>query len=181
MKITYLFTALSIFYPGGKIFSQDIFISKDTTINNTWTILPGTILKFGSKGHISGKGTIRGGIIDASLGQWIFDTTLTITPEGTYGKDFSAKWFGAGSVKDNSAALQKGINTVLANIETLRNFFIPKGVYNFSKSLTIASVYKGQYVGSTHTYLWRNFFLGLLQRHYFKIHSHRWVCHWPAA
>ncbi len=31
-------------------------------------------------------------------------------------------------VKDNSNALQKGINTVLANSTTLRNFFIPKGI-----------------------------------------------------
>jgi hypothetical protein len=51
--------------------------------------------------------------------------------------------------KDNSSALQKGINTVLSNQETLRNFFIPKGVYEFSRSLTISSVYKGQYVGTT--------------------------------
>ena len=149
MKTTLLLFAIAIIYPVAKTFSQDLFISKDTTVNNTWTIPAGSILKFGSKGHISGTGTIRGGIIDASLGQWIFDTTLTIIPEGTYGKDFSAKWFGAGRVKDNSAALQKGINTVLANGETLRNFYIPKGTYNFSKPLIIANVYKGQYTGST--------------------------------
>lgn len=149
MKTTLLLFAIAIIYPVAKTFSQDLFISKDTTVNNTWTIPAGSILKFGSKGHISGTGTIRGGIIDASLGQWIFDTTLTIIPEGTYGKDFSAKWFGAGRVKDNSTALQKGINTVLANGETLRNFYIPKGTYNFSKPLIIANVYKGQYTGST--------------------------------
>lgn len=149
MKASHLIFTLIFFSPFCKIFSQDLFINKDTTINNTWTLAPGTILKFGGKGHISGKGTIKGGIIDASLGQWIFDTTLTLFPEGTYGKDFSAKWFGAGRVKDNSAALQKGINTVLANIETLRNFFIPKGVYNYSKPLTIFSMYKGNYVGAT--------------------------------
>ncbi|MDN3656919.1 hypothetical protein QWZ08_14825 [Ferruginibacter paludis] len=130
-------------------FSQDIFINKDTLINNTWKIPSGAIIKFGSKGHISGTGTIRGGIIDASLEQWIFDTTLTIIPEGTYGKDFSAKWFGAGRVKDNSNALQKGINTVLANNETLRNFYIPKGTYNYGTPLIIANTYKGQYSGST--------------------------------
>ena len=93
--------------------AQDIYIVKDTIVNNTWTIPAGAILKFGSKGHISGKGTIRGGIIDAPITQWIFDTTLTIQPDGTYGKDFSARWFGAGRFKDNSNALQKSINTVL--------------------------------------------------------------------
>ena len=133
--------------PVSAAFSQDIFINKDTTINNTWKIPEGAIMKFGSGGHISGKGTIRGGIIDASLHQWIFDTSLTIQPEGTYGKDFSAKWFGAGRMKDNAAALQKGINTVMAN-GSLRHFFIPKGIYNYSKPLTIANIYKGQYIGA---------------------------------
>lgn len=138
-----------ILYPFQLVVSQDIFINKDTAINNTWQLPQGAIIKFGSKGHISGNGTIRGGIIDAALGQWIFDTTLTLFPEGTYGKDFSARWFGAGRVKDNSVVLQKGINTVLANHERLRDFFIPKGIYEFSKPLTVASIYKGQYVGST--------------------------------
>ena len=149
MKTSYLVIALITIIPTCKTFSQDLFINKDTTINNTWNIPAGTILKFGSRGHISGKGTIRGGIIDAALGQWIFDTTLTLFPEGTYGKDFSAKWFGAGRVKDNSAAFQKGINTVLINNETLRDFFIPKGVYEFSKPLTISSIYKDRYIGAT--------------------------------
>ena len=129
--------------------SQDIFINKDTTINNTWNIPAGAILKFGSKGHISGKGVIKGGIIDAALTQWIFDTSLVIQPEGTYGKDFSARWFGAGRFKDNADALQKGINTVLANLGPLRNFFIPKGLYIFGKSLTIASIRNGQYAHTT--------------------------------
>jgi len=129
--------------------AQDIFINKDTIVDKTWTISPGTILKFGSKGHISGHGTIKGGIIDAALGQWIFDTTLTLYPEGTYGKVFSAKWFGAGRVKDNSIALQKGINTVLSNHTTLRDFFIPFGEYEFSRSLVVKGIYKGRYVGAT--------------------------------
>jgi hypothetical protein len=144
--------AITMFSPS-IVFSQDIFVNKDTTINNTWKIPAGAILKFGSKGHISGKGTINGGIIDAPLSQWIFDTSLTIQPEGTYGKDFSARWFGAGKMKDNAVALQKGINTVLANIGRLRDFFIPKGVYPFGTPLTIASIYKGQYSGaSIHMY-----------------------------
>jgi hypothetical protein len=145
-KIFYSFIFLLLAF---NIQAQDILINKDTVINKTWNIPPGTILKFGSKGHISGTGTIRGGIIDAALGQWIFDTTLTLYPEGTYGKVFSAKWFGAGRVKDNSTALQKGINTVLDNYTSLRDFFIPFGVYEFSKPLVVKGVYKGQYVGVT--------------------------------
>jgi hypothetical protein len=145
MKINTCCIALLICTATSNAFSQDIFIDKDTTINKTWNIPAGTILRFGSRGHISGSGTIRGGIIDAALGQWIFDTTLAIFPEATYGRDFSAKWFGAGRLKDNSTALQKGINTVLANYGVLRNFFIPMGIYSFSKPLTVANLYNGKY------------------------------------
>ncbi len=128
--------------------AQDIFINKDTTISNTWTIPKGTIIKFGSKGKLSGKGTIRGGIIDAYAHQWIFDTSLSVFPEGAYNNFFSAKWFGAGYLKDNAGVLQKGINTVLANQNT-RDFFIPRGKYAFSKPLTVAAIYKEAYVGCT--------------------------------
>ncbi len=130
-------------------YSQDIYINKDSVIKGTWTIPQGAILHFGSKGKISGKGIIRGGIIDAALTQWIFDTTISVYPEGTYGRDFSARWYGAGRVQDNSTALQKGINTMLENAGVLHNFFIPKGVYPFSKSLLVQYVYKGNYAGCT--------------------------------
>ncbi len=61
MKITCLIIVfLLLLFPAGVIFSQDLFITKDTVINNTWNIPSGAILKFGSKGHISGKGTIKG-------------------------------------------------------------------------------------------------------------------------
>jgi hypothetical protein len=129
--------------------SQDIYIEKDTVINNTWNIPKGAILKFGSKGRIKGNGTIKGGIIDAAYTQWIFDTTLIISPEGTYNNVFSAKWFGAGYVNDNAGVLQKGINTILANSATLRHFFIPRGIYATSKPLNVAVLYKDAYVGCT--------------------------------
>ena len=135
------------------VVAQDIYINKDTQINKAWNLPAGAILHFGSKGHISGSGIINGGIIDAALSQWIFDTTITLYPEGTYNNVFSAKWFGAGKQKDNSSALQKGINTILQNPNSLRNFFIPRGEYAFNKSLQICSFYKGKYVGcSIHIY-----------------------------
>jgi len=148
-KMFYCITTLLFSVITFEIQAQDIFINQDTTINNTWNLPAGSILKFGSKGHISGKGIIKGGIIDAALGQWIFDTDLTIYPEGTYGKCFSAKWFGAGRVKDNSAALQKGINTVLTNYTALKDFYIPMGEYKFSRPLLVKNIYKGLYVGAT--------------------------------
>jgi hypothetical protein len=144
-SILLIISALSI----SEAKARDIFINKDTTINNTWNIPKGTILKFGSKGRISGNGTIRGGIIDAYLHQWIFDSSLSVFPEGTYANGFSAKWFGAGYVKDNAGVLQKGINTVLANPSTLRHFLIPRGVYSYSKPLQVAVMYKDAYAGCT--------------------------------
>ena len=147
MKRSALFV-LFCFVLATRINAQDIFLNKDTTINNTWTIPKGVLLKFGSKGKINGTGTIKGGIIDAALTQWIFDTTITVYPEGTYTNVFSAKWFGAGAVKDNAGVLQKGINTVLSNSGTLRKFFIPRGVYPFSKPLTAGvDVIKSKYSG----------------------------------
>lgn len=125
--------------------AQDLFINKDTTINNTWNIPKGSIIKFGSKGKISGTGTIKGGIIDAAYTQWIFDTSLNVFPEATYSNLFSAKWFGAGQFKDNYPALQKSINTVLNNSSTLHDLFIPRGVYAFSKPLKVESIYKGSF------------------------------------
>lgn len=151
IKKLILLLIYAFFYTG--VQAQDIFITKDTVVNTIWTLAPGTILKFGSKGFISGKGTIKGGIIDAALNQWIFDTTIILQPEGTYTNVFSAKWFGAGRMKDNFAALQKGINTILSNQSTLRNFFIPRGIYSFSKPLLIANLYKENYTACTiHVY-----------------------------
>lgn len=149
IKLFYCVLTLFAFFLCSSLQAQDIYINKDTAVNKTWNIAPGTILRFGSKGHISGNGTIKGGIIDAAAGQWIFDTGLTILPEGTYNRFFSAKWFGAGRIKDNFGALQKGINTVLENSASLRDFYIPPGVYEFSRPLLIKNIYKGKYTGAT--------------------------------
>jgi hypothetical protein len=138
--------------------AQDIFINKDTTVNNNWILPKGAILHFGSKGHINGTGTIKGGIIDAALTQWLFETSLEVQPEATFGKDFSACWFGAGKVSDNYLPLQKSIQTVVNNPQNLHHLFLPKGVYNYSQPLIIAQVYKGKYVGtSIHFYGESNF------------------------
>ncbi|HMO33926.1 MAG TPA: hypothetical protein PKE63_12330 [Lacibacter sp.] len=129
--------------------SRDVYINRDTVVNDTWNLPPGTLLRFGSAGRIRGYGTIRGGIIDAALHQWIFDSTLTLQPEGTYQNLFSARWLGAGYVNDNAGVLQKGIHTVIANPTALRNFFIPRGTYPFSKPLQVFQLYKGIYAGCT--------------------------------
>ena len=124
----------------------DIFINGDTTVNNLWVIPPKAIVHFGSGGHIHGKGTMQGGIIDAALTQDIFDTTFSLSNIKTYNQDFSVCWYGSKtSNKDNSNNLQKAINTCIDN--NLKNCFIPTGNYTYSKPLTITNIYKGNYVG----------------------------------
>ena len=126
--------------------TNDIVISKDTTINSTWNIKSSTILRFESGGHISGTGTINGGIIAAPLTQSIFDTTITLQNTRLYNNDFSVMWYGANpSNTDNYNNLQKSINTCIAN--GIGNCFVPRGNYKFSKSLKIYKLYKNAYVG----------------------------------
>lgn len=126
--------------------TNDIVISKDTTINGIWNIPVSTILRFESGGHISGSGTINGGIINAPLTQWIFDTTITLVNTRLYNNDFSVMWYGAkASNTDNYNNLQQSINTCIAN--GIVNCFVPKGNYTFSKPLKICKIYNGAYVG----------------------------------
>jgi hypothetical protein len=129
--------------------AQDIYINHDTVVNNTWVLPAGAILHFGSGGHISGSGTIRGGIINAAATQWIFDTSLTLQPAATYGPYFSACWLGAGKVADNSGPLQKSINTIIQNQQRLRHLYIPAGTYAYSRPLQVQYQYKGQYAAAT--------------------------------
>jgi len=127
--------------------STDIVISKDTVVNDTWVIPANTIVRFEGKGHISGTGTMQGGIIQAALTQHIFDTTFNLSGGKLYGQDFSVIWFGAKSGNaDNYNQIQKSINTCLSN--GFKNCFIPAGFYSYSKPLKIFNLYKGIYVGA---------------------------------
>lgn len=129
--------------------SQVIVIDKDTTINDTWIVPAGVTLRF-EGGRIKGKGRLQGGIIQAGMRQWIFDTALTVNPEGVYAHDFSAMWFGANANNaDNYNAIQTALNTCIRNSVALRNCFLPHGVYNISRSLIIYNIYQGNYVGAT--------------------------------
>lgn len=126
--------------------AQDIIIKKDTTINGTWIIPSTTIIRFETGGYIRGSGVIQGGIIQAAIGQNIFDTMLTIKSFGLYGDRFSCAWFGAKVYQDSYNSIQKSINTCIAN--GIRNCSLPQGVYNISQSLRICFIYKGAYAGA---------------------------------
>jgi len=118
-----------------------ISVSRDTTINGVWD-LHGQILQISAK--ISGNGTIRNALLEANPFIQIFDTTINLS--GCRAKEFSAMWYGASPKNpDNAAALQKSINTCINTMP----LYIPAGIYNFSRSLTIAQWYKGAYSAAT--------------------------------
>jgi hypothetical protein len=120
-------------------------VNKDTTISGTWD-LHGKILNISAK--ISGTCTIKNALIEANPFIQIFDTTVTLS--GCRAREFSAMWYGAASNnKDNSAALQKSINTCINSMP----LYIPRGVYNYSKSLKIYVLDHNRYIGaSIHIY-----------------------------
>lgn len=127
--------------------TSDIVIRKDTTINDVWTIPSTTLVRFETGGHISGNGTIRGGIIQASLNQNLFDTTIKLEGIKLYNHDFSIMWFGANPDNvDNYLNIQKSLDVCIAN--ALSRCFVPKGRYKYSRSLKIQNIYKGAYVGA---------------------------------
>lgn len=119
-------------------FAGDIVITSDTTVNSTWNIPANTIIRFETGGHITGSGTINGGIYQAAFTQNILDTNLTIAPSKMYNINFSGRWFGANpsnTGRQNRIAIQKAINLCVAYRFPL---FIPSGAYTFDSSLTVA-------------------------------------------
>ena len=120
-------------------------VLKDTTISGTWD-LHGQVLQIGAK--ISGKGTIKNALIEANPFIQIFDPSIKL--EGCRAREFSAMWYGASPRNpDNSDALQQSINTCINSMP----LFIPRGVYNYSRSLKIFVLNNNRYIGaSIHMY-----------------------------
>ena len=106
----------------------------------------GKILSISAK--ISGNCIIKNALIEANPFIQVFDTSVNLV--GCRTREFSAMWYGAASGnKDNYAALQKYINTCIGTFP----LYIPRGVYNYSRSLKIFYLYNGSYVGaSIHMY-----------------------------
>lgn len=124
-------------------FSQDIVISADTTVNNTWTITPATrVLRITNGAKISGTGTILNGIFDINPHAEAFDTLLTVKPFGFYSGEFSASWYGAKESRaDNSPYLQRAINVCAANY--IRSLKIQRGNYKISTPLLVGKYTTG--------------------------------------
>ena len=107
-----------------QLFATDYQITKDTTINNTWTLKQVDRLIFTDRGYIHGTGTISGCQIIANNYQRIFDTTLTVNT--SY---LSAAWYGQ---------IQKSVN--LASV-----VFIPAGNWR-QPSITVGDGWRQKYI-----------------------------------
>lgn len=127
--------------------NEVVIDSGDITISGTLTIPANKKLTFQGTGRLIGSGTVNGGIITASYHQNIFATTLTINPQGVSDGKFSAKWFGAvgDGVTNDQPAIQKAINTCIANQSKFSTVFIPSGNYVCSTSLLMENFSSGSY------------------------------------
>ena len=120
-------------------------VKKDTTISGTWD-LQGQVLHLSAK--IKGTGTIRNALIEANPFVQVFETSVQL--QGCRAREFSAMWYGASPANpDNFDALQQSIEVCINSMP----LFIPRGVYNYSRSLKIFRLYNGNYTGaSIHIY-----------------------------
>lgn len=98
------------------------------TINGTVTIPAGVIIEVKAGIFFTGTGTINGGIWDVDDRQFIWNTGLTVNPEGFASNNISPMLWGMvpNTVTDQSAALQKAINFA-ANSPKIKRILIPVG------------------------------------------------------
>jgi hypothetical protein len=126
------------------------------------------------QGKISGSVTIKNALIEANPYLQIFDTSVNIGT-GCYIKDFSIMWYGAkSSNSDNYYQIQKTID----QCKNRFNMYVPRGNFQISKSLLVATGTSGAYqqtsikirgeasfwdndIGSQITYTGNSYALGL--------------------
>lgn len=124
-----------------------VFDAGDIIINGTLTVPNNKTLKFEGNGRLVGTGTISGGSIDASFQSNIFATTLTVNPSSVaYGK-WSVKWFGAtgNGITNDYVAIQKSIDTCIANPTIFTTVFLPNGNYICNTALLMERFSSGSY------------------------------------
>jgi hypothetical protein len=110
------------------------------SLTGTITIPAGKVIAFGTGNRITGACTISGGIIRAERTQHIFDTTVTVVPEGSTSGEFSVKWYGAlgNNSTDDTAAIQAAINSCIV-AEKISIVRFPYGQYVISQGLVARS------------------------------------------
>lgn len=96
----------------------------------------GKMIYFQPGSKFTGVGTIDNCVIAAGYRQKCFDTTVNITNSQTSSEYFSAMWYGAApTVGNDSPAIQKSIDTVIANT-LMQTVYIPGGAYNCDDPIT---------------------------------------------
>jgi hypothetical protein len=110
------------------------------SLTGTITIPSGKVIAFGTSNRITGTCTLSGGIIRAEKTQHIFDTTVTVIPEGSCSGEFSVKWYGAvgNNSTDDTAAIQAAINSCIV-AEKISIVRFPYGHYVISQGLVARS------------------------------------------
>jgi len=122
------------------IFDQ-IASSAVIVISGLVTVPAGVTFEFKNGNILGGTGTINGGIIDAGDNQQIFMPSLTVNPLSTVSERCSVKWFGAkgDDSVDDSAAIQRTIDFVIANQGRLKTVYFPAGSYIIDKPLIVSN------------------------------------------
>lgn len=128
----------------------------DITVNKSISIPYGKVLTFKTgnrlvKGDSTDPVVITGGIINAPYNADIFDRNLIIKPSGLTGDKFSVKWFGAkgNDINNDQPAIQKAIDTVIANNEMLNRVYIPNGTYKCDSALILEKFNGTSYIPHT--------------------------------
>lgn len=100
----------------------------------------GKKLIFTQGSRLTGTGTVTNFYFNADPHQWIFGTSLNITPLGFNGDKFSVQWFGAvaDGVTDSTLSIQKAIDAVIYNSFIPRTVFFPKAITENGLYLTTA-------------------------------------------
>ena len=121
--------------------------SGDITISGTLNCQNKKVV-FRNNGKMIGAGTVQNHIIDADYQSNIFATTLTHSGAKSASDMVSAKWFGA--VGDNTTndqpAIQKAIDTIVANDNLPKELFLPRGRYKIDAPLIVYKWDGSQYL-----------------------------------
>jgi hypothetical protein len=98
----------------------------------------GKTIYFQPGSYFTGSGTLNNVVIYADYHQKCFDTTVNITGSKSATDKFSIIWYGAtpGS-GDSQPAIQKSLDTAVANMATMKNVFAPVGTYFINSPLDI--------------------------------------------
>ncbi len=106
----------------------------------------GKMIAFVPGNIFTGAGTLTNGVMSAGYWQKCFDVSVSLTNFRTATDKFSVRWYGApAGTSDTTYAIQKSIDTVVANQNTMRTVLFPSATYVIIQPLVVYS-----WTGSTY-------------------------------